>query len=169
VPLIDQVPLSVSARLSYGEAFGDTTALPPNRHFLVGGPDSVRGFREGSIGPRDSIGNPYGGDAAISGQVEAILPVPEKFASSARLSLFFDFGQSFYLGNTQFRDKNDSVVEYEVDLDQMRTSVGIGVQWLAPLGLFKFSFAYPLQFQRETWRAYGDDLERFQFTIGNAF
>jgi outer membrane protein insertion porin family len=169
VPLLKNLPISFSTRLSYGKAFGETTGLPPNRHFFTGGPDSVRGFREGTLGPRDSLSNPYGGDAALSGQVEAILPLPEKFASSARLSLFFDYGQSFFLGDTRFRDKNGALTDYRFDFNEMRTSVGVGVQWLAPLGLFKFSFAYPLAYQDETPRFYGDDIERFQFTIGNAF
>jgi outer membrane protein insertion porin family len=169
VPILKAVPFSIGTRLSYGTAFGDTTSLPPYRHFLVGGPDSVRGFRESSLGPRDSLGNPYGGDAAVSGQAEAILPLPQKFASSARLSLFFDFGQAFFTGNEKFTDKNGSRVDYGFDLNELRTSAGIAVQWLAPLGLFRFSFAYPLRYQRSTWRTYGDDVERFQFSIGNAF
>ena len=168
-PILKSIPFSVGTRLSYGTAFGDTTSLPPYRHFFVGGPDTVRGFRENTLGPRDSLGNPYGGDAAVSGQIEAILPVPDKFASTARLSLFFDFGQAFFTGNEKFTDKNGSRVSYGFDLNELRTSAGIGVQWLAPLGLFRFSFAYPLRYRQGTWRTYGDDVERFQFSIGNAF
>lgn len=169
VPLLRSLPFSLSARGGYATALGDTTAVPPNRHFFTGGPDSVRGFGERTLGPRDSLGNPYGGDAALSGSLEAIVPLPEKFASSARASLFFDFGQSFYLGDTQFRDKVGSIKSYDFDLQQLRASVGIGVQWLAPLGLFRFSLAYPLRYQQETWREYGDDVEHFQFSIGGAF
>jgi outer membrane protein insertion porin family len=168
-PLIKAIPFSVSTRLSYGAALGETTALPPYRHFFIGGPDTVRGFRENTLGPRDSLGNPFGGDTAVSGQVEAILPLPQKFASTARLSLFFDFGQAFFMGDTKFTDRNGSRVDYRPDLNELRTSAGIGVQWLAPLGLFRFSFAYPLQYRQGTWRTYGDDVERFQFSIGNAF
>src|SRR4029079_8258052 len=97
IPGIDRIPFSFDAHLGYATTLGDTTAIPPNRHFFVGGPDSVRGFNEASLGPRDYLGNPYGGDAAISGQLQAILPIPEKFKSSARLALFVDFGQAFFL------------------------------------------------------------------------
>lgn len=169
IPLIRDLTFSFNTKLSYGQALGDTTAVPPNLHYFTGGPDSVRGFRESTLGPRDSLGNPFGGDTAISGQIEALLPVPRKFAQSARASLFFDFGQSFYLGDTEFKDKLDEPKEYNFDLQELRTSVGLSVQWLAPLGLFRFSYAVPLRFQRETFRNYGDDLERFQFSIGNAF
>jgi outer membrane protein insertion porin family len=43
------------------------------------------------------------------------------------------------------------------------------VQWLAPLGLFRFSYAYPLNEYTGNDRYYGDELERFQFSIGQAF
>jgi outer membrane protein insertion porin family len=169
LPILKSVPFVFDTRVSYGTGFGDTPAVPPYRHFFSGGPDSVRGFSENTLGPRDSLGNPYGGDAAVSGQIEALLPMPAKFTESARVSLFYDFGQSFYLGKTEFTDKAGFPVDYHFDLNELRTSVGIGVQWLAPLGLFRFSFAHPLRYQNETWRRYGDDIERFQFSIGNAF
>jgi outer membrane protein insertion porin family len=169
IPGIDALPFSFDARLSYATAFGDTTAVPPNRHYFIGGPDSVRGFNESSLGPRDSLGNPYGGDAAISGQFQAILPMPEKFKNSARLTLFVDFGQSFFLGDTEFFNKTGGRTDYHFDFDEIRVSTGIGVQWLAPLGLFRFSYAFPLRYQNATRKEFGDDIERFQFTIGNAF
>ena len=97
---LDQFPLSVTTNLGWSNAFGDTTAVPPHRHVFTGGSDSVRGFRDGTLGPRDSLGNPYGGDAGMSAQFEAIIPLPAKFQTSARLSLFYDIGQSFYLGDT---------------------------------------------------------------------
>jgi outer membrane protein insertion porin family len=169
LPLLKFLPFSLDMNAGYAKALGDTTAVPPNRHFFAGGPSSVRGFKEYTLGPRDSLGNPYGGDAVLTGQVEAILPLPTKFSTTARLSLFFDFGQAFYLGDTQFTDKIGNKVSYDFSLNELRTSTGIGVQWLAPLGLFQFSFAYPLRYQRENFKRYGDEVERFQFTIGKAF
>ena len=169
IPLIDKLPLSITANVGWGMAFGDTTALPPNRHTFTGGPDTVRGFRDGTLGPRDSLGNPYGGDAGISTQFEAIMPLPQKFASSARLSLFVDAGQSFFLGDTTFRNKRGDKVEYPFDLSEMRVSTGISLQWLSPMGLFRFSYAYPLVYQQDTRRQFGDVLEEFQFSVGQAF
>jgi outer membrane protein insertion porin family len=169
LPLMSWMPLSVGTRVSYGSAFGDTTALPPQRNFFVGGPGTVRGFEESQLGPRDSLGNPYGGDFAITGQFEAILPMPEKFKNSARLTLFYDFGQVAYLGDTRFTDKGGLPVEYDFDWNRFRSSAGIGVEWLAPLGLFRFSYAVPLSYRRSTESSYGDELKGFQFSIGNAF
>jgi outer membrane protein insertion porin family len=168
LPLLP-LTFSFNTNLSYGTAFGDTTGLPPNRHFFVGGPDSVRGFRDHTLGPRDSLGNPYGGDSALSGQLEAIVPMPAKFASSVRGSVFLDFGQAFYLGDTQFFDKAGFPEDSGFALENLRVSVGVGVQWLAPLGLFRFSYAFPIRYRRDTWREFGDELERFQFSIGRAF
>jgi outer membrane protein insertion porin family len=168
LPLLP-LTFELNTNLSYSRALGDTDAMPPNKHFFVGGPDSVRGFGDLTLGPRDSLGNPFGGDAALSGQLQAILPLPEKFRSSARLTAFVDFGQAYFLGDTQFTDKAGFPIDYGFDLGQLRVSTGIGVEWLAPLGLFRFSYAFPLRYQRETWRLYGDDLESFQFSVGRAF
>jgi outer membrane protein insertion porin family len=169
VPLLEKVPISLSTHLGWGMALGDTTALPPHRHIFTGGADSVRGFLDGSLGPRDSLGNPYGGDAGISAQLEAFIPLPGKFASSARVSLFVDAGQSFYLGDTTFRNKRGDRVEYDFDFSEIRVSTGVAVQWLSPMGLFRFSYAIPLRYRGETRRQFGDELEGFQFSVGHAF
>jgi outer membrane protein insertion porin family len=167
--VFDRFPLSVSTNLGWSTALGDTTGVPPHRHVFTGGSESVRGFRDGSLGPRDSLGNPYGGDAGMSAQFEAIIPLPEKFQTSARLSLFYDIGQSFYLGDTEFRNKRGDRTDYRFDLGELRSSAGIAMQWLSPMGLFRFSWAVPLRYQSETRREFGDELEPFQFSVGTAF
>jgi outer membrane protein insertion porin family len=161
--------LRVNAELGIGEAMGDTTALPPYKQFYGGGPQSVRGFKESYLGPRDSYGRPYGGNMLVASQVELILPLPEKFASQTRASLFYDIGNVFNTGEVEFTDKLGAPLDYKPDLGELRASVGIGVQWLAPLGLFRFSYAYPLNAYSGNDRYYGDELERFQFSIGQAF
>lgn len=161
--------LRVNAELAISEALGETTAAPPYKQFYGGGPQSVRGFRESYLGPRDNLGRPYGGNVLVASQVELILPLPEKWASQARASLFYDIGNVFNTGEVAFTDKLGSPVLYKPDFDELRESVGIGVQWLAPLGLFRFSYAYPLNEFTGNDRYYGDELERFQFSIGQAF
>ena len=169
LPLIDKLPIMLATDAGYGVAFGDTTAVPPHRHIFTGGSDSVRGFKDGTLGPRDSLGNPFGGDAGFSTQLEAIIPLGAKFASSARLSLFVDAGQSFFEGDTPFRNRRGDRTDYHFDLDEVRVSTGIAVQWLSPMGLFRFSYAKPLKYQSETRREFGDELEAFQFSVGQAF
>jgi outer membrane protein insertion porin family len=166
---LERFPLQVTTNLGWAKALGDTTAVPPHRHVFTGGSDSVRGFRDGTLGPRDSLGNPYGGDAGVSAQFDLIMPLPAKLQTSARLSLFYDVGQSFYLGDTQFRNPRGDRAEYKFDLGELRSSTGIAVQWLSPMGLFRFSYAVPLRFQDATRRQFGDELEEFQFSVGTAF
>ena len=161
--------LRLNTELGMGEALGETTALPPYKQFYGGGPQSVRGFKESYLGPRDSFGRPYGGNVLVASQLELILPLPDKWASQARASLFYDVGNVFNTGEVQFTDKLGAPIEYKPDLDELRSSVGIGVQWLAPLGLFRFSYAYPLNAYDGNDRYFGDELERFQFSIGQAF
>jgi outer membrane protein insertion porin family len=168
-PITRKWTLRFNSELGIGEGIGDTTALPPYKQFYGGGPQSVRGFKESYLGPRDSFGRPYGGNVLVASQLELILPLPDKWASQARASLFYDVGNVFNTGEVAFTDKLGSPLSYEPDLDELRTSVGIGVQWLAPLGLFRFSYAYPLNEYVGNDRFYGDELERFQFSIGQAF
>jgi outer membrane protein insertion porin family len=169
LPLIRRLPFSLTLHASYAAPFGDTTAVPPNRNFYLGGPDSVRGFKESTLGPRDSLGNPYGSDLAVSGQLEMLMPMPKKFEQSARVSAFVDFGNGFYLGSTKFTDRAGFPVDDKFSLSELRASTGIAVQWLAPLGLFRFSYAVPLRYKKTTEFDYGDELEGFQFSIGRAF
>ena len=166
---LDRFPIQVTTNIGWSTALGDTTATPPHRHIFTGGADSVRGFRDGSLGPRDSLGNPYGGDAGFSTQFDLIMPMPEKFRTSARVSLFFDAGQSYYLGDTQFRNLRGDRTDYKFDLGEVRTSAGASIQWLSPMGLFRFSYAVPLQYQHQTRRLFGDEIEKFQFSVGTAF
>lgn len=161
--------LRFNAELGYGEGLKATTALPPYKQFYGGGPESVRGFKESYLGPRDNFGRPYGGNVLVASQLELIIPLPEKFSSQARASLFFDAGNVFNTGEVTFYDKLGSRISYEPDLNELRTSVGVAVQWLAPLGLFRFSYAYPLNQYAGNDRFYGDRIERFQFSIGQAF
>ena len=169
IPIRGRWALAVNAEVAWGEAMGETTALPPYKQFFGGGPQTVRGFKESYLGPRDSFGRPYGGNMLVASQVELIIPLPDKFASQARASIFYDVGNVFNTGEVNFTDKLGSPIEYKPDLDELRSSVGIGVQWLAPLGLFRFSYAYPLNAYSGNDRYYGDEIERFQFSIGQAF
>ena len=168
-PITSKWIVRLNTELAITEALGDTTAAPPYKQFYGGGPQSVRGFKESYLGPRDSFGRPYGGNVLVASQLELIIPLPEKFASQARASIFYDVGNVFNSGEVRFTDKLGSAVEYKPDLDELRTSVGIGVQWMAPLGLFRFSYALPLNEYVGNDRFYGDEVERFQFSIGQAF
>jgi outer membrane protein insertion porin family len=159
----------IAADLAYGDSYGDTTSLPPYRHFLGGGPDSVRGFRESTLGPRDSQRRPSGGNLLFANQYELIVPTPDRFGAALRMSLFVDVGNVFSTGGTRFFDRLGDPIDHRFDYAKLKRSAGLGVEWLAPLGLLRFSYATPLNADRETDRFFGDEVERFQFSIRQAF
>jgi outer membrane protein insertion porin family len=173
IPLWGKFLISAQASIDYASALGKTTSLPPYLNYFAGGPDSVRGFRESRLGPKDNIGvgNPYGGNFRVVNRYELILPVPDKWKSSARVSFFYDIGNVFQTGNkVKFLGVDDiTPVDYHFNYANLKRSTGVAVQWLAPLGLFRFSYGIPLNaFEGNTVR-FNDETERFQFSIGQAF
>ena len=163
-PFFGPTFLEWSTDIVYAEALGDTTEIPPYKRFFGGGPGTVRGFREGWLGPRDTNNNPFGGNLRASSQLELIIPVPGELGTTTRFSLFADAGNIFSTDSTPFFDPvTGEPRSHDFSLSEMRYSVGASFQWLAPIGLFKFSYGIPLNDEA------GDRTERFQFTIGSAF
>jgi outer membrane protein insertion porin family len=170
VPISRWFTLLFNSEIAYGFDIGDTTSIPPYRRFFAGGPESVRGFRESRLGPKDSFGNPYGGNLKLTSQVELLLPMPEKWRNSARFSVFFDVGNVFSTDSVTYVGKDGlTPVEYDFAWDELKYSTGVAVQWLAPLGVFRFSFAFPLNAKDGDPVNYADQTEGFQFSIGQAF
>jgi outer membrane protein insertion porin family len=171
-PLWKRWTAALSSDLAYGNALGSkTTSIPPYRQFFAGGPESIRGFSESRLGPKDGFGNPYGGNLKVVGRAELLFPVPQKWRASTRISAFFDIGNVFSQGagvNFVGRDRV-TPVDYKFDYNELKQSTGLAVQWLAPLGVFRFSYAIPLNEYRGDAVRYGDETESFQFTIGSAF
>jgi outer membrane protein insertion porin family len=150
IPLIAQLTLLLKGELGYGDGYGDTTELPFFENFYAGGPDSVRGYRASTLGPR-AVNRPLGGSFKTTGNIELIFPVP--FAAdnkSLRLSTFFDIGNVF-----------DGVGDF--DSGELRSSVGLSVIWYTPIAPMTFSLARPLNDKP------GDSTESFQFTLGSFF
>jgi outer membrane protein insertion porin family len=173
IPLWKKLVLSVQASVDYASALGSTTSLPPYLNYFAGGPDSIRGYRESRLGPRDNIGigNPFGGNLRVVNRYEMIFPVPDKWKSAARVSWFYDIGNVFQTGNkVRFLGVDDvTPVDYHFSYDNLKRSTGIAVQWLAPLGLFRFSYGIPLNANPGNTVRFNDETERFQFSIGQAF
>jgi outer membrane protein insertion porin family len=171
-PLPAHFNFSIRAGVDIGEPLGGTTSVPPYRQYFGGGPDSVRGFRESRLGPKDQFGNPYGGNLRVVDQNELIFPMPAKWAQTARVSAFFDIGGVYQTGNSPlfYGPDNISPVSYHFAFHDLKYSTGVAVTWLAPLGLFRFSLGIPLNAKHgngiTTW---GDETESFQFSVGQAF
>ncbi len=150
IPLIDKYVFLLKGDASYGESYGDAE-FPFFEHYTAGGPRSVRGFKENTLGPRDSNNSPSGGNLRLTGNAEFILPVPfVEESRSVRLSAFFDIGNVYG-------------VNEDFDSSTLRYSTGVGAIWLSPLGALSFSLARPLNKQD------GDDTQMFQFTLGTTF
>ncbi|HEY6482387.1 MAG TPA: outer membrane protein assembly factor BamA [Steroidobacteraceae bacterium] len=172
VPIHGPTSLAFSLSVDYGQPFRGTTAIPPFRNYFGGGPDTVRGFRESTLGPKDQFGNPYGGNMRVVNRNELILPIPAKWRSTARLSWFYDIGNVFSTSKSLkfYGPDGVSPVSYDFSLRDMKQSTGISVEWLAPLGLFRFSLGVPLNAKSgNVTNNWGDQREVFQFSIGQAF
>lgn len=143
--------LSSTVRVDSGYGYGDYEQLPFFNRYFAGGVRTLRGYRTGSLGPRDSRDNASGGDYRTLGTVEVIFPPPfVEEPGATRLSLFTDFGNVF--------EDTDAF-----DVDEFRGSYGIAFVWLSPVGPLTFSLSNPYNEQED------DDLQRFQFTIGSIF
>jgi outer membrane protein insertion porin family len=170
IPTFKKFTIALKAQVDYGNKLGSTSALPPYRQFYAGGPDTVRGFRESRLGPKDSFGNPYGGNLLTVASAELLFPTPEKWKANVRVSAFLDVGNVFSTCCVQFVGQDRvTPVAYKFSYNELKRSVGIAVQWLAPLGIFRFSYAVPLKTNPGNGITYPDEREGFQFSIGSAF
>jgi len=143
--------------LDYGEAYGDTTALPPFERFFAGGSRTVRGFDGNTLSVKDTNGDPFGGDRRLITSLEMILPNPfSEQSQEMRMTAFVDGGYAWSSTSTIEEEKN-------MDLGLIRYSVGVGLIWITPVGIMRFSIAEPLNEKPQ------DDTTSFQFTLGTDF
>lgn len=150
-PITPRYTLSASARIDSGYGYGDFENLPFFDRYFAGGVRTLRGYRQGSLGPRDSRGNAAGGDFRTLGTVELIFPPPfVEQPGATRFSLFTDFGTVF-----------ENVDEF--DFEEFRGSYGIAFVWLSPVGPLTFSQSFPYNDRED------DRIQNFQFTIGSIF
>jgi outer membrane protein insertion porin family len=178
IPMSRYFTWSFNLDLRYGDSFGDTTSIPPYKNSYAGGPNTIRGYRENSLGPRDTFGNPYGGNTMVVGQAELIVPIPESWQSRSRFTLFLDMGNVYANDDVVYYDRtclgtslNPSCIpiKYDLDASGVKAAYGLAAQWLSPMGLFRFSYAWPINASEPTALRFGDETERFQFSIGGAF
>lgn len=168
--LSDGWTLRAGARLGFGKQLGSTTSLPPTRHWFAGGPGSVRGFRENRLGPKDSLGNPYGGNLFTSASLELFTPLPEKWEQRMRVGFFYDIGNVFSNEDVLFEDDDGLPLDYGFAFSELRQSAGVSAQLVLPFGVLNLSYGFPLNADdANPNRFLRDDVERFQVTIGLGF
>ena len=154
--------LMLNGEVGIGDGLNDKP-LPFFKNFYAGGTSSVRGFKAGTLGPKDLYGDALGGDTRLVGNAELIFPLPGlKDDQSLRMSAFIDAGAVW--GPSDGNPLNPYNGLYEnFAFDDLRYSAGVAVLWVSPMGPLKFSLAAPLV-EKE-----GDETEIFQFTMGNVF
>ena len=127
-----------------GGAIKDNGYLPINEKFYLGGMGSVRGFRTYSISPVDSDGNKIGGKYEFITGPEISTPISIK--NKVWLSGFIDYGM---VG--------------ENSLNISKSSYGVEINWISPMGPISLIWAWPLKSEDS------DDLQKFEFSIGTSF
>lgn len=147
--LSDKFVIESQLRVADAAVYGSGIDVPPYDNFFAGGARSVRGFKDGSLGPRDSFNNPYGGQFLTTLQNELIVPTfMESDNKSTRLVLFYDVGNVFS-GADRFA------------INDLRSSAGAAFYWFTPFfGLLRISYSTYINGQP------GDETDAFQFSFG---
>ncbi|RQW26000.1 outer membrane protein assembly factor BamA [Rhodobacteraceae bacterium CH30] len=156
-PLSKTFTLATSGEAGIVKGYGRTKDVPFFQNFYMGGIGSVRGFDNGSMGPKetDQFGDEdyLGGTHKLQTSIELLFPFPGmKDNRSLRTSLFFDAGTLW-----------DPKVAGSDMSGELRYSAGAALAWLSPVGPMKFSYAVPLKKEES------DKIQRFQFTLGTVF
>ena len=95
IPLNKQFTVAFNSELGWGKGLGDRP-FPVFKHFYSGGLGSVRGFEQGTLGPRDITGASIGGARKVTLNAELITPFPGAGNDrSLRLYGFVDVGNVF--------------------------------------------------------------------------
>ncbi len=150
-PVFRDLVFSLNGEVAYGAAYGGTSQLPIFKNYFAGGPTSVRGYKSLSLGPRDTTGDPLGGNAKVLANAELYFPSPF-YSDTMRFLTFFDAGSVF-----------DTEGGKGIDTGEFRYSAGVGLAWLSPVGAITMSYAQPLKKDSQ------DEPEEFQFTFGTSF
>jgi outer membrane protein insertion porin family len=140
---------SLGGTLGYGFGFNQPSAdkneLPLFERYFPGGINSVRGFQDRSLGPKED-GDVVGGDKQAIANVEIHFPVAEQFG--LRGLVFFDIGQAF--------KESESI-----SFNAFRRSVGFGGRWMSPFGPLRVELGFPLNKQP------GDETSVLGFSVGS--
>ena len=114
----------------------------------------LRGFEKGKIGPKD--GNDYiGGNFISSINFTSTIPQILENAQNVDFAVFFDAASVWGV------DYNSSI--NEAYGSNIRSSIGVGVDWFTIIGPLNFSLAHPIRKEDD------DKTESFRFNIGTSF
>lgn len=124
---LKNVVLAARAKFGLIPPIQNTDQIPIYRRFFSGGPTNMRAYRMYYLGPRDSSGNPLGGESIFLSTLELRFPMYQEFRGVA----FFDAGNVF------------SRLE-DTDMGQLKYGAGFGLRYQTPIGPIGVEFAWPL-------------------------
>jgi len=134
--------------LAYGDSFGDTPNLPVQERYFLGGINSLRGFRNFAVSPKDPVsGGATGGNKAFFVNNEVLFPLYEPL--KMRGLVFVDLGNVF-----------DERQNFEFSV---KRSAGVGIRFTSPIGAIRLEWGINLA------RQPGERLQVVHFTAGTAF
>lgn len=142
---IEGLTLAGLARVGQVMPYANGDQVPEDQLFFLGGIRDVRGFKENLL-RFDSAGNPVGGKTALVGSLEARIDLGMNW----ELTTFFDVG----------RVKEPLLAE---GADRFRSSVGIGLRYLTPIGPMGLLYGHKLD------REAGESAGRVHLSIGYSF
>ena len=151
IPLSKQFTAAFNAEVGVGASAGDKS-YPVFKNFYGGGLGSVRGFEQGSLGPRDGLGTVLGGSRKLNLNAEILSPFPG--AGNDRTLRMYAFIDAGSVAGTGAVNANAA---------SLRASVGVGVSWVSPVGPLRLAFAKPIK------KFEGDKIQTMQFQIGTSF
>ncbi len=133
VPHLDRLVMELRARTGLVDAYGTSSEVPIFERFFAGGSNTIRGFRERRVGPRDPLSNdPIGGEVMFVGTLEEVLTVvkDERDKPILKGSLFCDVG-----------DVWRRVDEYG---ESLKAGVGVGLRVTTPIGPVRLDVGFPM-------------------------
>ena len=141
---------SAKLYLSAINGIGDDDVRLSKRRFIS--EKRLRGFERGKVGPVDGTDH-VGGNYAAAVNLETSLPnlIPEDYNADA--VIFVD------IANVWGVDYSSSIDES----NEIRSSTGLNVNWLSPIGPISFIFAQDLA------KADTDETQSFSFQLGTTF
>ena len=149
-PVWNKITLGLNGELGWGAGQGGRP-FPVFKNFYGGGLGSVRVFEQNSLGVIDPTGAYVGGAKKLNLNAELYLPVPGTGNDkSLRIFVFADAGNVWRDGEP-------------ITTSSLRSSAGLGLSWISPVGPLKLSWGSPLK------KLPTDRIQRFQFQIGTAF
>ncbi len=129
--------------------------LPIFERYFMGGPNSLRGYTIRDVGPKDSTGDPVGGTQSLLFNLEMQYPITKSF----RAFTFYDRGNVFGDGT------NITTTREDINLADMRSSIGLGIRFISPFGPIGFAYGYKLDRDEQDQNKVGE----FHFTAGSGF